>query len=125
MCVPPGESFPRQSRLLKADDYRRVFSSNFRISDANLTILVGKAESASPRIGFAIAKKQVRRAVDRNRLKRIFRESFRRWRDRLPAHDMVVMVKKNILLVDPSDFQRDLDNHWNSIIKKCTKSSHR
>ncbi|SDX46735.1 ribonuclease P protein component [Allochromatium warmingii] len=44
-----------------------------------------------PRLGLAIAKKCARRAVERNRLKRLARESFRRAYYRLPAVDIVVL----------------------------------
>jgi ribonuclease P protein component len=41
----------------------------------------------------AVAKKQARKATDRNRLKRIIREAFRNRRDALPAIDCVVMIR--------------------------------
>lgn len=44
-----------------------------------------------PRLGLAISKKCARRAIDRNRLKRLARESFRRAYRRLPGVDIVVM----------------------------------
>jgi len=57
--------------------------------------------------------------VKRNALKRLLRESFRKNRHRLPARDIVIMVKREILLTQPADFRATLDQHWNSIIKQC------
>ena len=115
-----GESFPRTLRLTTANDFRLVFNNNFRSGDACITILVKKASSGdSPRLGFAIAKKQIAGAVQRNRLKRIFRESFRKNQHRLPATDMVVMVRKPILLIDRTQLHNSLEKHWNNVINQC------
>ena len=113
------ESFPRQLRLTTAVDFRQVFSKNIRMGDAGITILVSAHTGTKPRIGFAIAKKQIKKAVHRNGLKRIFRESFRKNQHRLPARDLVVMVRKQILLNDSMQLKASLDKHWNSIINRC------
>ncbi|CAD7846713.1 MAG: hypothetical protein [Olavius algarvensis Gamma 3 endosymbiont] len=52
----------------------------------------------------------------------MFRESFRRNQHRLPARDMVIMVRREILEVEPAKIRNALDQHWNSIIKQCEKS---
>ena len=117
-----GESFPRQLRLTRAFEFQQVFKNNFRCADAGITILVGKKKGDCARLGFAIARKQVPRAVGRNRLKRLFRESFRKAQHRLPTRDLVIMVRREILLIGPEKIRAALDQHWNSIIKKCEKS---
>ena len=122
MCVRAEESFPRQKRLTRAIEYKQVFQNNFRQADGSITILVGKLPGFAPRLGFAIAKKQIPKAVQRNRLKRIFRESFRRNQFRLPARDMVIMVRRPILNIDKASLNASLEKHWNSVIKQCEKS---
>jgi ribonuclease P protein component len=114
-----GESFPRQLRLTRAIDFQQVFKKNIRYRDACITILVGNNAGTFPRLGFAIARKQVQKAVKRNVLKRLFRESFRLNQHRLPARDMVIMVKRKILLSERAQLRAMLDQHWNSIIKQC------
>jgi len=117
-----SESFPRQLRLTSAIDFQQVFKNNIRRSDACITILVGKRAGDCPRIGFAIARKQVPKAVKRSALKRLFRESFRKNQHRLPTRDMVIMVRREILLNDPAKIRANLNQHWNSIIKQCENS---
>lgn len=116
------ESFPRQLRLTRAGDFRQVFQNNFRQSDTGITILVGKNPGLAPRLGFAVAKKQIPKAVQRNRLKRIFRESFRKNQHRLPLRDMVIMVRRPILNIERIKLNLSLEEHWNSVIKQCEKS---
>ena len=117
-----GESFSRRLRLTRADEFRQVFKQNFRRSDSYMTILVGNRQGDSPRLGFAIARKQIPKAVQRNALKRLFRESFRRNRPKLPQRDMVIMVRRDILALDRDQIRSRLEQHWNSIIESCDKS---
>ena len=117
-----SESFPRQLRLTRAIDFSQVFKNNIRYGDAGITILIGTKAGERPRLGFAIARKQVPKAIVRNRLKRLFRESFRKNQHRLPPRDMVVMVKREILEREPAQIRADLEQHWNSIIEQCVKS---
>ena len=117
-----SESFPRQLRLTRANDFQQVFKNNIRRGDASLTILIGKKAGDRPRLGFAIARKQVPTAVARNRLKRLFRESFRRNQHRLPPRDMVIMVRREILSKGTAQIRAALEQHWNSIIEQCANS---
>jgi len=120
--VSTGESFPRRLRLTRAFEFRQVFKNNFRCADACITILVGRKTGDGPRLGFAIARKQIPTAVKRNQLKRLFRESFRKAQNRLPARDVVILVRREILLIGPEKVRAVLEQHWNSIIKKCENS---
>ncbi|MCP4431567.1 MAG: ribonuclease P protein component [Gammaproteobacteria bacterium] len=122
MQVRAGESYPRQNRLTRAIDYRQVFENNFRQGDVNITILVRNEPGSLARLGFAIAKKQIPKAIQRNRLKRVLRESFRKNKYRLPDHDMVIMVRRSILKLDPALLNSSLEKHWNAVIKQCKKS---
>jgi ribonuclease P protein component len=117
-----SESFPRRLRLTRAIDFQQVFKNNIRCSDACFTILVGENAGVYPRLGFAIARKQVPTAVKRNALKRLFRENFRKNQHRLPTRDIVIMVRREILLTEPAQIRATLDQHWNSIIKQCENS---
>ena len=117
-----SESFPRRLRLTRAKEFQQVFKNNFRCGDASITILVAKNVGNCPRLGFAIARKQVPTAVKRNALKRLFRESFRIGQLRLPKRDMVIMVRREIIFKKPAELKAMLDQHWNSIIKQCENS---
>jgi|TARA_B100000315_G_scaffold249896_1_gene281826 ribonuclease P protein component len=45
------------------------------------------------RLGLVVAKRDIRRANERNQVKRIVREAFRHKRDELPALDVIVLVR--------------------------------
>ncbi|WP_334223829.1 ribonuclease P protein component [Thiosocius teredinicola] len=81
-------------RLLTPTDFKRVFQKPSRVADRQFTVLARASVSDSPaRLGLAIAKKQARRAVDRNRLKRLIRETFRHQQAALAGYDFVVMTR--------------------------------
>lgn len=71
-----------------------------------------------PRLGLAISKKHAKRAVDRNRLKRIVRESFRQHQATLPAMDFVVMAKGGAQKLSNTELFDSLERHWNEFCVK-------
>jgi len=80
-------SFPRDARLLEAAGYGQVFKRNKRLTNRYWIVLAHRSGSDHSRLGLAIAKKRAKRAVDRNRIKRIARESFRHNRVLLKGYD--------------------------------------
>ena len=71
--------------------------------------------SRGPRLGLAISKKQVRRAVDRNRLKRLAREVFRIHRSQLACVDVVVMARQAATVADNASLRRSLERHLRQV----------
>ncbi len=69
------------------------------------------------RLGLAVAKKHVRRAVDRNRIKRLVRESFRQHQPQLKGLDLVVLVKPGIHKADNPALFSSLETHWQRLGK--------
>jgi ribonuclease P protein component len=110
--------FSKNSRLLDAEAFGRVFEKATRSRDKWFTVLCRRNESATARLGLAISKKQCKNATGRNRLKRLIRESFRHHQVELEGLDIVVMNKaaateeKNSTLID------SLNEHWQS----CTRA---
>jgi len=112
--------FPKQARLLKPGEFGKVFKSrNIRSSDAAFVFLAIPNQQEHPRLGFAIAKKSTRRAVDRNRLKRLVRESFRQHKLKLPDCDIVVMAKPQAKTMNNAELFQSIARHWHYLSKKC------
>jgi len=105
-------SFPREVRLLDAASYGAVFKRNKRLTNRYWIVLGHRKKTGDARLGLAIAKKRARRAVDRNRLKRIARESFRHNRAQLEGFDAVVMNKDAAATASSLELRQSLDSLW-------------
>ncbi|MFL2555778.1 MAG: ribonuclease P protein component [Gammaproteobacteria bacterium] len=60
-------------------------------------IFVKKNGTDIARLGLAISKKYIKKSVDRNRIKRIVRESFRLQKKNLKGIDVVVLLKRKLI----------------------------
>jgi ribonuclease P protein component len=75
------------------------------------------------RLGLAIARKHVKKAVSRNRIKRLVRESFRQHQKLLAGLDIVVTLRGDASRLDNNMIRQSLIKHWHSLITKCEKYS--
>ncbi len=90
-------AFPSCVRLTTKAQYRRVFDQPFRVRGQYWQVLIKDTGQKNARLGLAIAKKNLKRAVDRNTYKRIAREVFRLNQDSLANKDFVIMAKQKTL----------------------------
>ncbi|HEX7080984.1 MAG TPA: ribonuclease P protein component [Gammaproteobacteria bacterium] len=104
----PDKGLPSQRRLHGSKEFGRVFADPVRSSDRLFTVLARPNEVGAARLGLAISRKAARRAVDRNRLKRIARESFRHQTD-LPAMDFVVLARPGAAAASSAALRASLD----------------
>jgi len=74
-----------------------------------------------PRLGLTISRRVAKRAVDRNRLKRIARESFRQ-QLALPAWDFVVLGKPGADKTEPEALRTSLDRHFERLKAQISAS---
>nr|WP_093189014.1 ribonuclease P protein component [Thiocapsa sp. KS1] len=123
MPADPDQTFPRTCRLTLSRQFRDVFAAPRRRSGAGFLVLYRKNNLGHPRLGLAIAKKCARRAVDRTRLKRIVRESFRLNRTRLRGWDIVVLCAPGAPTMPNHRLFATLAHAWETIEKQpCVES---
>ena len=113
--------FPRKQISLRKPDFRRVFNQNEKSADKLLVVLARPNGLTFSRLGLAIAKKNTARAVDRNRVKRLIRESFMHHQPFNVAFDAVVMSRQGIALKNNQQIFQSLAHHWQSINKKLQR----
>ena len=85
--------FPKQARILESQDFAQVFRRGRRLRKSFLTVHVLRKATGTPRLGISVPKRFVKRAVDRNHVKRSIRESFRQRRAHLHPADIVVVCR--------------------------------
>lgn len=115
-------NFARELRLLTPVQFKYVFQEPFRASSPEITILARPNNLEHPRLGLTVAKKHLKRAHDRNRIKRLSRESFRLLQHELPAYDFVLVAKKGIGKLDNTTFNQTMSKLWQRHIRLARKS---
>jgi ribonuclease P protein component len=94
----PRATFRPHERINDPGDFRRAFERKRSASDAALIVYGVENGRDHPRLGISIGRKKVRRAVDRNRVKRVLREAFRLGKSELPAGVDLVVVPRGAVL---------------------------
>ena len=91
--MPGRYAHTRRQRLLKGTEFAAVFAARrYHRSRSYLVMCLPNALGYA-RLGMVVAKRQFKRAVDRNRMRRVIRETFRLRSAALPAIDVVVKVQ--------------------------------
>lgn len=114
--------FRREQRLLNAVDFQQVFdNAKLKVSTRELLILGAANSLGHSRIGFIIAKKNIRTAVHRNRIRRIIREYFRLHCNELSdqnAADLVIMARKGFDQLPNSEINSTFSSLWNKLVRQ-------
>ncbi len=114
----PKNGFSKPLRILKPSDFQHVFSNAEKFGNRNWTLIVRPNQRSYPRLGLAIAKKQLQRAVWRNRIKRLAREAFRLHKKELSGYDIVVLGRKGMQDID----NKILHKSFLHLVRKIKKS---
>jgi len=114
--------FARQQRLTQASEFQSVFANPcVKQGDASMLLLGIKNNQKTARLGLAVAKKQLKLAVSRNRFKRLTRESFRQHLNIIKGFDIVVVARSGALRKTNQELLDLLSKNWHILSKKCEK----
>ena len=109
-------TFPRAARLLTPADFARLRGISRRIGSASFAAEIAPAATAScARLGLAVSRRVSKRAVRRNRIKRIARDSFRRQRANLPACDILLIARSEANLRSNAELRAELERLWQRV----------
>jgi ribonuclease P protein component len=108
-------AFPRAARLLTPKDFARLRGISRRVGTPNFSAEIAAVEQPGARLGLAVSRRISKRAVRRNRIKRIARDSFRRNRAQLPAFDILLIARPGADQQDNADLHVELDQLWRRI----------
>lgn len=98
--APARRTLAHRYRLRGVGAFEAVFRTGER-HDAHFLQLIAAPAAQSPgRVGYVIGRKTMRRAVDRNRLRRRLRENVRASRPAIEAFDIILRVKRTVLRDD-------------------------
>ena len=92
---PGAYAFPTQYRLTKTDEFSSVFGFRRALKSRHFLLHYrsrAPEEAAGARLGLVVAKRFLRRSVDRNLVRRLAREAFRLVRCKLPSRDLILRL---------------------------------
>jgi ribonuclease P protein component len=113
--------FPLQARLRTQAEFRFVFARPSVSSDRCFRVLSRANDLDYSRLGMAVSRKVCRRAVGRNQLKRIIRESFRTHQEELApegGYDIVVLPSAGAASICNKALFESLRGHWRKLVQQ-------
>lgn len=113
-------AYTRELRLLTPKHFQYVFQQPpVKAVNPQFTLLAKPNNLPHPRLGITISKRNVRLAVQRNRIKRRIRETFRLQQHNLVGFDIIVIAKKGVNEQENSQLNKQCDYLWRKLSKRC------
>jgi len=111
-------TFSKEFHILTPAEFKFVFAKAKKFANHHWTLIVRPNQKNYPRIGLTIAKKNLIRAVWRNRVKRLAREAFRQHKQELNGYDIVVLGRRDMQKVDNATLTKSFQH----LIRKIKNS---
>ena len=105
---PKGTArFTKAARLRHRQDFLRAQAQGKRLHTRHFGVTLAPMAEGHPRLGL-VATRRLGKAVQRNRVKRLLREFFRRHQTELPTFDLVIMAKKGASALEYHQVEEEL-----------------
>lgn len=113
-----SRGFGREKRLLVPRQFKAVFDSpSGKVPGRNVLLLARDNALDHPRLGMVIGKKSVKLSVERNRLKRQIRESFRHNLELLAGWDIVIVAKRGLGDLENEELKQQFGKLWKRLAR--------
>lgn len=113
-----SRDFCREKRLLTPRQFKAVFDSpSGKVPGKNVLLLARLNDLDHPRLGLVIGKKSVKLSVERNRLKRQIRESYRHSQEALSGWDIVIVARKGLGDLENTELAQQFSKLWKRLAR--------
>lgn len=114
-----SRGFGREKRLLTPRHFKAVFDSpSGKAPGKNVLLLARLNDLEHPRLGLVIGKKSVKLSVERNRIKRVIRDSFRLNQELLAGLDIVVVARKGLGDLENPELHQQFGKLWKRLARQ-------
>ena len=106
-----NQQFSKLNRLLNPADFKNVFDdAELKVSNSHFLFLARRNKSDVPRLGIVVSKKNIKLAVQRNKVKRAIRQAFRIESQSLMNIDIVVLARKDAGKMNSDELKISFDS---------------
>ena len=113
-------TFPPHKRLRRKSEFDAAYARGRRFGNGFFAVTATSNDKQGARLGMAVAVRTAGNAVERNRIRRIVRESFRLHQHSLPAVDLVVSARPQARGAAGAQLHESLAGMWKKIIEHQT-----
>jgi ribonuclease P protein component len=117
-------TLPTQRRLRRKSDFEAAYARGRRFGNGFFAVTARPNDIGGPRLGLAVSVKNAGSSVERNRLRRTIRESFRLHQHDLPAVDIVVSARGRARDATGAELRANLLPLWKKVTEQCATPSH-
>jgi ribonuclease P protein component len=113
----------RAGVLRQPSQFEAVLRAGVRVSSRNFVARALANEAGEARLGMIAGKKAAARAVDRNRAKRLIRNTFRAGAPRFGAYDITVQLRSDLRSELNSTIRDELQTLFDALVRRCKAAS--
>jgi ribonuclease P protein component len=114
---------PAQRRLRRKSDFEAAYARGRRFGNGFFAVTANPNDMGAPRLGLAVSVKNAGNSVERNRLRRTIRESFRLHQHELPPVDLVVSARGRARAAAGEELRASLALLWKKVTEQCAAPS--
>jgi ribonuclease P protein component len=108
--------------LRRKSDFDAAYARGRRFGNGFFGVIAFWNDKGGPRLGLAVAVRTAGGGVERNRLRRLIRESFRLHQHELPPVDLVVSARARAKDAAPPELRSSLEELWKKVSDQCGTS---
>jgi ribonuclease P protein component len=112
-------SHSQERRIRRKREFDVIYAQGRRFGNGFFGVTAHINEKGWPRLGLAVAVKTAGNAVERNRIRRVIRESFRLHQHEIPALDLVVSARARVRGAASNLLRAHLEPLWQEVRTKC------
>jgi ribonuclease P protein component len=115
-------TLPAQRRLRRKPDFEAAYARGRRMGNGFFGVTARLNDLGRPRLGLAVASKMAGGSVERNRIRRLVRESFRLHQHDIPAVDIVVSARPRARDASARELRAGIEELWRKVQEQCGSS---
>ena len=115
LAAEPSLRLLKTQRIRRSAEYKIVTGNKPARSDRFFVVYSRKASQTGGRLGVTVSRRVSAKAVDRNKIKRAVRESFRLHQGHIKKLDVVAIARRDARSANPRQLRSSLERHWRNL----------